>query len=206
MKEKELAQKIISHIEEISGGLYTLNQSNVKRVDFIKYIFDLECYIGCKINPILVEVWNRFNGCSFNNDIGIKPDDRVPTLGDGELIELTRFFSIESTGDDVLEMLRSNADIFGKEYIPFAEAIEGDFFVLSSRGNGIYYVLHDFNEDEKCFHRVADTISDFFMAVQLMVATEKIDNEKMRIVSSSLSSPLLSKLKKKKITSKKIYP
>jgi len=78
-------------------------------------------------------------------------------------------------------MIKSNDDIFAKQYIPFAEAFEGDFFVLNTKNNVIYCMVHDFNDDEKCTYKVSNNITDFFMAIQLMNPT-KIENKKYPVI------------------------
>lgn len=196
MKEKEQSKKIIAHIEKISGGLEKTNQTpNILKADFEKNIVGIENFIGSKISSVLVEVWSKFNGQIFKNGVGIKTSQKIPTLEKGEPIEFTRFFSIEATGDFVLEMIKSNNDIFRKKYIPFAEALEGDFFALNNESNAIHYVMHDFNDDEKYSYQVAENIESFFMALQLIESIPSdSSNKDPKIVSSSLSNSLLSKL------------
>jgi len=196
MKENEQIKKIISHIEKIGGGVEKTNQiPTISKKDFEKNIVDIENFIGSKINLSLVAVWSKFNGMMFNNEIGIKPNDKIPTLEKGEFIEFLRFFSIEDKGDFILEMLKNNSDIFEKKYIPFAEALEGDFFALNNENNTIYYIMHDFNDDEKYSYRVSNDVESFFMSLQLISPlSNNPDGKEPKIISSNLSNSLLSKL------------
>lgn len=196
MKENEQIKKIISHIEKISGSVEKTNQIlSISKKDLKKNIIDIENFIGSKINSLLVGIWGELNGMIFNNEIGIKPNDKIPTLEKGEFIEFTRFFSIEDKGDFVLEMLKSNNDIFEKKYIPFAEALEGDFFALNNENNMIYYIMHDFNDDEKYAYRVSKNVENFFMSLQLISPlSNNFDRKEPKIISSNLSNSLLSKL------------
>lgn len=195
MKEEELIKKIIAHIEEISGGLEKTNQASILKADFEKNIASIEKFIGSKISSVLVNVWSKFNSQIFKNEVGIKASEKLPALEKGELIEFARFFSIEATGDFVLEMIKSNNDIFERKYIPFAEALEGDFFALNNESNAIHYIMHDFNDDEKYSYKVAENIESFFLSLQLIESISNDNNKKEpKIVSSSLSNSLLSKL------------
>jgi len=198
MKEKDLIKKIVDHFEKISGGIETINQRDpISKKDFDKEIADIESFNNSAvINSLLLEIWNKFNGQIFKNEIGIKPSEKIPILEQSELIEFTRFFSVEKSGDSVLDMIKSNNDIFGNRYIPFAEALEGDFFALNNENNAIYYIMHDFGDEVKYCYKVAEKAEKFFLSLK---AIEPLTNDDIstepKIVSSNLSNSLLSKLK-----------
>ncbi|MFJ1430568.1 SMI1/KNR4 family protein [Capnocytophaga canimorsus] len=197
MKENKQIKKIISHIEKISGGVEKNNQiPRISKKDFEKYIFDIENFIGSKISPLLINIWGELNGALFNNEIGIEVNDQIPTLEKGQFIEFTRFFTVEDKGDYVLEMLKSNNDIFAQKYIPFAEALEGDFFALNNEDNAIYYIIHDFNDDEKYAYIVSKNVESFFMSLQIIppLSDNNSDKNEPKIISSNLSNFLFSKL------------
>lgn len=189
-------KQIITHIEKIGGGIEKNNQiPSISKRDFEKNITEIENFIGSKINPLLTDIWDELNGVMFNNEIGIEPNDEIPTLEKGEFIEFTRFFAIEDKGDDVLEMLKSNNDIFEKKYIPFAEALEGDFFALNNEDNAIYYIMHDFNDDEKYAYKVSENVENFFTSLQVTPPlSNNSDKKEPKIISSNISNALFSKL------------
>ncbi|GIM56718.1 SMI1/KNR4 family protein [Capnocytophaga canimorsus] len=197
MKKNKQIRKVISHIEKISGGIEKNNQIPcISKRDFEKNIIDIENFIGAKISLLLIDIWSELNGIMFNNEIGIEADDKIPTLEKRQFIEFTRFFAIEDKGDYVLEILKSNNDIFEKKYIPFAEALDGDFFAINNQNNAIYYIMHDFNDDEKYAYIVSKNVESFFMSLQIIppLSDTNSDENEPKIISSNLSNSLFSKL------------
>lgn len=190
-----MKNKIEEHFDEIGG--VTFNVSNqVSSKEFEHEINILEEYFSSKINNILLETWFQYNGQIFKESIGIEVKENIPIWGDSKFIDFGRFFSIVNRGDNVFGMIKSNDDIFNKHFLPFSEALEGDFFAYNIIDKGVYYILHDFNENEKPNYKVSDSVEDFFLSLKRETKDQLEENNTPKLVKEKVSSSLLDKLKK----------
>jgi hypothetical protein len=199
--EKDLIKQIITHLDNISGGLEIVNhQPSISKKEFEEEITNIEKFNNAPINSLLSEIWRRFNGQIFMNEVGIKSSEKIPALESDDIIEFRRFFSIAKSGDYILEMIKSNSDIFGNKFIPFAEALEGDFFTFNNEDNAIYYIMHDFGSNEKYAYKIANNVELFFLS---LINIEPLSNQKNslvpEIISTNLSKSLLFKLQEFKL-------
>jgi hypothetical protein len=159
----------------------------------------LEEYFKTKIDSILKDTWKSYNGKIFSEIVGIGVEKDIPILEGSKFIDFGRFFSLGDNGDGVIDIIKSNDGIFGKEFLPFAEALEGDFFAYNINNKTIYFILHDFNDQEEPTHKIAENAEQFFLSLTKEEDEASRSNEKQtipKLVSENTSNSLLDKLKK----------
>jgi hypothetical protein len=131
-------------------------------------VMALEQYIGREIDKSLILVLKEYEGYLFKSDdtIGVEVDVDIPILGESNFLEFGMFLTLNESPYKIEAHIKSNEDLFGKEFFPFAEATPGDYIAYNMIDNKVYFISHDFNENEKFRFKISENLKSYFMSLK----------------------------------------
>ncbi len=161
-------EQIAAHFKAIGGLEKKVKPSG----DYQKEIDLIETYFEKKVEPLLWEVLKEFQGTYFTEIVGFEVNQSIPILGEDSFLDFGQFFNFNA----ILGTSQSNEDLFQKGFLPFAEATPGDFIALSLIDGSIYFISHDFGDDEESHFKIAESLKIYL--TQLKMNNE--DNEEIK--------------------------
>lgn len=175
----EKVNLIIKHFRML-GGLSYYSKKSDGNINLI------EKHIGGALNPLLKEVWQKFEGMMFNKTVVIE-NINIPMADDG-VINFNGFLPLS---EETIDLIDANYDLFMHKFIPFAEALPGDFYSIDRDNGGIYYISHDFNPIiEQSAYFIFNDINTFFMSLKVK---EECNEPTPQLVKFRLDPSLLKK-------------
>lgn len=197
---------IFNHFNSL-GGLYNVSQENLldTRIfnDEIKLI---EEYLKRDIPKLLWNILKKYQGHTFNDEVGFNVTTNIPILGNSTFLEFGQFLSLcQEASLYLLDVLENNSDIFGHDFLPFAEATPGDYIALNISEQSVYFISHDFSDNEQSQIKIANSLKDYFLHLCKHTVENRILEKRPRITSVEYSNDLLSLMQewKNKETSNK---
>ena len=197
---------IFNHFNSL-GGLHNVSQENLlKPYGFNDEIKLVKEYLKRDIPKLLWDILKEYQGYSFNDEVGFDVTVKIPILGNSTFLEFGQFLSLcQETPLYLLDVLRENSDIFGHCFLPFAEATPGDYIALNVNEQYVYFISHDFSDEEQSHIKIANSLKDYFLHLCKHTGENGILEETPRITSVEYSNDLLSLMQewKNKETSNK---
>ena len=80
--------------------------------------------------------------------------------------------------------------------MPFAEATPGDYIAYSMQEQSVYFISHDFSENEQSHIKIADSLKDYFLHLCERTEENEVLEKTPPIISVSYSDELLAKIQK----------
>jgi hypothetical protein len=168
-----MENELIRAIKKVDELNYLSNDYKLPKKDFKNilksYMEEFNLFIEKEIEEFILFV----NGKMFFNWVVFKSINDIPVF-DGRIGDIGLFYSLKKgTQYDGISIMNSNRDIIKTTDFLLAEATPGDFIVISFEKNDygkIYFVSHDFNEEESYRYLVADTIDDYIKSMVIKEA------------------------------------
>jgi hypothetical protein len=168
-----MENELIRAIKKVDELNYLSNDYKLPKKDFKNilksYMEEFHLFIEKEIEEFILFV----NGKMFFNWVVFKSINDIPVF-DGRIGDVGLFYSLKKgTQYDGISIMNSNRDIIKTTDFLLAEATPGDFIVISFEKNDygkIYFVSHDFNEEESYRYLVADTIDDYIKSMVIKEA------------------------------------
>ena len=175
------------------GGLCNINhEMSLSLPDLENEIRLIENYLGKDIPELLRDILRKYHGYSFNKDIGYNVTVQIPILGDSTFLDFGQFLSLYPKAPLYLfDILENNEDIFGHDFLPFAEATPGDYIALNINEQSVYFISHDFSENEQSHIKIADSLKDYFLHLCERTEENEVLEKTPKIISVSYSKDLL---------------
>ena len=136
----------------------------------------------------------KYHGYSFNNEVGFNVTTHIPILGNSIFLEFGQFLSLYQK--DLFDILENNDDLFRTDFLPFAEATPGDYIAFSMQEQSVYFISHDFSENEQSHIKIADSLKDYFLHLCERTEENEVLEKTPQIISVSYSDELLAKIQK----------
>jgi len=155
---------------------------------------NIEAYFGYGLDDDLKLLIETFQGMGFEDEVGFTAPCKIPVLGDSSIIEFGVFLTLENSPYEIQDLLESNVDLFGKEYLPIAEATPGDFIALHLKNKKIYFISHDFDvKTEESHFEIANTLDSYLLGLKQIPEqpANKTQEDPSKIVKVNYSSNLL---------------
>lgn len=112
----------------------------------------------------------------FNNDIVCTSINNIPIAYKNKTFPVGFIYGW-GTEDDSLQDIRDTLiDQIPKQYFVFAEATSGDYLMINTINNKIYYYYHEGEIDNSIF-LVANSFEDFINNLQVNPTTNSEDND-----------------------------
>lgn len=180
------------------GGLYNIShEKSLSLHDLENEIRSIENYLGRDVPKPLRDIMIKYHGYSFNNEVGFNVSIHIPILGNSTFLEFGQFLSLyQEAPVYLLDILENNDDLFGYDFLPFAEATPGDYIALNINEQSVYFISHDFSENEQSHIKIADSLKDYFPHLCERTEESEILEKTPRLISVSYSNELLLMMQK----------
>lgn len=188
-----MIDNIKNHFEKISSLINNISipieeEGNSER------FHNIEAYLSSSLDDDLKLLIETFQGLGFEDKVGFAAPCKIPVLGESSIIEFGVFLTLQNSPYEIQCLLESNVDLFGKEYLPIAEATPGDFIALHLKNKKIYFISHDFDaKTEESHFEIAKTLDSYLLGLKQFPEqpANKIEEDPSKIVKVNYSSNLL---------------
>jgi hypothetical protein len=167
-----MGNKLIERIKKVDELNYLSNDYKLPKKEFKNILKSYKKEFGLVIEEEIEDFILFVNGKMFFDWVIFKSINDIPVAG-GNICDVGLFYSLKKgTQYDGITVMKSNRDIIKITDFLLAEASPGDFIVISFDKNDygkIYFISHDFNEDESYRYLVAETIEDYIGSMGLKI-------------------------------------
>lgn len=95
-----------------------------------------------------------------------------------------------------LWLLENNEDLFRTDFLPFAEATPGDYIAFNMQEQSVYFISHDFSENEQSHIKIADSLKDYFLHLCERAEEKEVLEKSPKIISVRYSDEFLAIIQK----------
>ena len=177
------------------GGLYNIShEKSLSLHDLENEIRSIENYLGKDVPKLLRDILIKYHGYSFNNEVGFNVTTHIPILGNSIFLEFGQFLSMYQK--DLFDILENNEDLFRTDILPFAEATPGDYIAFNMQEQSVYFISHDFSENEQSHIKIADSLKDYFLHLCERAEEKEVLEKSPKIISVRYSDEFLAIIQK----------